>query len=318
VQVLIAEAEAGARGDLEATLNEWGYEMAAVATAEEAREWLEKSQAPAVVILGGIEEEHGRAELCRWIREQRAHPYTYVLLLAPPEAGGDLAEAMEAGSDDYLTRPFKPLALKVHLRTGKRILDLREELRRSKETIGYQLHHDSLTGLWNRAAVIDILRRELARAGREKSSVAIIMAAVDGLKNINENFSHTVGDHVIRVTARRFRSSLRPYDALGRYSGGMFLVVVPGCNPRYAVRQAERLQACVSARPIEIPPWGKFSSALAGAMSVTVSFGVIAGEHEDDLEKLLHAAEEAAGRAGSLGVSQIEQGTLPSELPEVG
>lgn len=316
MEILIVEQESGARQALEATLGEWGYEVAAVASEAEAQRWLKQSQAAALVILGALAEEHARAELCRWIRKRREHPYTYVLLLVSQNGGGDLAEALEAGADDYLEQPYGAYALKVHLRTGKRILGLYEELRRSRDTIGFQLQHDSLTGLWNRAAAIDILRRELSRAEREKGEVAIIIAAVDGLRSINENYSHTVGDHVIRVTARRFRSSLRPYDTLGRYSGGMFLVVVPGCNPRAAARQAERLQACVSARPIEIPPWGKFYSALAGAMAVTVSFGVIVGEHESDMEKLLRAAEEAAIRAGSLGVSQIEQGTLAPELTE--
>ena len=315
MKILVAEADANTRGFLERTLNEWGYEFAIVSAEAAAWELLEKSDAPWVVILGSLKEEQGRVELCRKIRKRREQPYTYVLLLASKERGEDIVEAMESGADDYLIQPFGAYVLKVHIRSGKRILDLKDELRRAKETIGYQLHHDSLTGLWNRTAIMDILRRELARSERQGTSVAVIMAAVDGLKSINDSYSHAVGDHVIRITARRLRSSLRPYDALGRYNGGIFLIVVPGCNARSAMKQAERLQAGISARPIEIPPWGKFSSTQAGTMAVTVSLGMIVGTAENELEDLLRAAEQAANQARSLGVSQIEQGTIPPEEP---
>ena len=311
--VLIVEADANIRRALETNLAAWGYKVLATPDRTEAWELLEKERLPLLVILGSMKEAGSTVRLCQDIRKSEEGPYVYILLLAAKGQKQEIIDVTEAGADDYVADPSDSHELKLRLRNGRRIVELRDELSRARENIRYQLHHDALTGLWNRAAIIEILQRELARVRREGTRVAIIMAALDGLKTINDAYGHAAGDHVVRVAARRMCSSLRPYDELGRYAGGIFLMVVPGCYGHSALKQAERLQACISAQPIEISPWGKLPQDKENptSMSVTVSLGVTVGTGESKAEALLRAAEDAVDRARSAGVNRIEEAPIP-------
>lgn len=94
----------------------------------------------------------------------------YILLLAAKASKQEITEGTEAGADDYVSDPSDLHELKIRLRGGRRMVELRYEVSRARDAIRYQLHHDPLTGLWNRAAIIEILQRELARASRRKRS----------------------------------------------------------------------------------------------------------------------------------------------------
>jgi len=316
VKVLIVETDLELSQLLETALAELGHEVVAISDAARAGALLEEENAPRLVILGAAKESGESVQLCREIRKRGKQPHVYILLVAARDQKQQVMEGTEAGADDYLLQPFEPYELRVRLRLARRMLQSREEVLRSRETIRFQLHHDPLTGLWNRTAIIDILERELARARRERSRLTLVMAALDGLKDINDAYGHAAGDHILRITARRIRSSLRPYDELGRYDGGMFLIVVPGGQVRSALKQAERLQACIGAQPIEIPQGWKPTEPRDATMSVTISLGVAVGSSEDEAGPLLRAVEDAVERARRAGVNRIEQVATTDPAPD--
>jgi diguanylate cyclase (GGDEF)-like protein len=315
--VLIVEADATIRQSLETTLVAWGYKVLTTSDGAQAWEVLEREKPPLVVVLGSLSKAGFAVRLCQDIRKRKDGGDVYILLLAGSKQ--EITEGTEAGADDYVSHPADLHELRIRLHGGRRMAELRDELSRARETVRYQLHHDPLTGVWNRAAIIEILQRELARAEREKGRVAIFMAALDGLKTINDAYGHAAGDHIVRVAARRMRSSLRPYDELGRYAGGIFLMVVPGCYGRGALKQAERLQACISASSIEISPAGKLPQERESraSMAVTISLGVTIGTGHNPAEALLRAAEDAVDRARSAGVNRIEESTIPQGPSEL-
>ncbi len=84
-------------------------------------------------------------EVCRRVRAAAREPYIYILLLTARTDAHDLVEGMDAGADDYLTKPFNAHELRVRLRAGRRILDLQEELLLAREALRVQATHDSLT-----------------------------------------------------------------------------------------------------------------------------------------------------------------------------
>jgi diguanylate cyclase (GGDEF)-like protein len=315
MKVLIAESQAENRHSLQEALDGWGYQVASAESPAEALGVVQREAPPAMVILGSLADQTAVNQLCRSIREFGEKPYIYILLLAERGQSEHILEVLESGADDYLTTPYHSLELKARLRAGKRILDLREELRRAQATIGYQAYHDPLTGLWNRGAIIDALQRELARVRREKAPVGLLMVSIDGLKDINDKYGHMAGDAAIRATARELRASLRPYDALGRYGGEAFVMIVTGCDSRSALKQAERFQEVLKGKSVDISQWGKFVSGKDSALPIHHSIGVVSGTGEHDSEALLRALEGALRTARTAGGNRIESITPPPPTP---
>ncbi len=316
MRILIVESQAESRKSLQQTLDGWGYQVTAIEDAAAALGSFQRESPPAMVLVGSLADRTSVKQLCRGIREFGEKPYIYILLLADKGQSEYTLEFLEAGADDYLTRPFDELELKARLRAGKRILDLREELRRAQATIGYQAYHDPLTGLWNRGAIIDALQRELARVRREKAPVGLLMVSIDGLKDINDKYGHMAGDAAIRATARELRASLRPYDAIGRYGGEAFVIIVTGCDSRSSFKQAERFFETLKGRTVDISQWGKFVSGKDAALPILYSIGVISGTGEHDSETLLKSLESALRKARTQGGNRIEAVTPPPPEPK--
>src|SRR5919109_304538 len=173
VNVLIAEDDMVSRRLLEVTLTRWGYEVVVTRDGVEAWEVLQRPAPPPLAILDWMMPGMDGVEVCRKVRQRGQEPYIYLLLLTTKGRKENIIEGLDAGADDYLTKPFDPHELQVRLRTGMRIVTLQAELIEARETLRIQASHDSLTGVWNRRAILERLGNELARAGREGTPVAV-------------------------------------------------------------------------------------------------------------------------------------------------
>lgn len=313
MKILIAGNDADSRRTLESTLTQWGYEVFAVGDGAAASAALQKQEGPKLAVLDATLTGMDARHVCREVRRRVEHPYTYILLLTEKAPNPEILPCIEAGADDYLTKPVEAEELHVRLRAGRRILELKEELFLAHEAISFQATHDPLTGLSNRAAIVDILRRELARVRREGTPVGVFIGELDHFKDINETYGTLAGDAVLREVARRMRTAVRPYDAIGRYGGEEFLVVVPGCDGGNALSQAERFRTAVTAESVDIIEWGKHLGPDKGKIRFTISAGVAAGGAAKEAESLLHAAETALARAKKAGRNRVEL-AAPEEL----
>jgi diguanylate cyclase (GGDEF)-like protein len=304
MRVLIAEDDVVFRRILEATLLKWRYEVISACDGNEAWRLMQSSDAPRLAILDWMMPGLDGIEICRKVRMQTDKPYTYILLLSAKGHHGDMIAGLDAGADDYLTKPFDPLELRGRLRAGQRIVDLQEELLAAREELQYIATHDSLTRLWNRPAIISVLKKQLAIAGGSGSAVAVAMADLDHFKKINDTYGHTVGDTVLFEISRRMISSVRPYDAVGRYGGEEFLIVFEGCAPDDAYPLAERLRKCISDEPIQVADL---------SLSVTVSLGiaVCVPAGEEDHELLIHQADAALYIAKNTGRNRVVTASFP-------
>ena len=158
VRVLIADDSNVSRHLLSVTLRKWGYDVEAVSDGIEAWEILQKQDAPALAILDWVMPGLTGPEVCGLVRQLNIDKYTYVILLTSKSLKEDLIEGMEAGADDYVTKPFDQHELQVRLRAGIRILDLQNELLAAREELREQATLDSLTRLWNRPTILEIGR----------------------------------------------------------------------------------------------------------------------------------------------------------------
>src|SRR5229473_2205534 len=175
MRILIADDSIVSRHLLDATLRKWGYEVVLASDGNEAWEIMQGKNAPSLAILDWMMPEMTGVEVCRRVRQQAREPYTYILLLTSKNLKEELIEGMEAGADDYITKPFNQHELKVRLRAGTRIVELQAELMITRESMREQATKDSLTHLWNRSSVLEILQRELARGEREGRPVGLVI-----------------------------------------------------------------------------------------------------------------------------------------------
>ena len=297
MKVLVVDDEPISRRRLQAFLGKWGYTVLVAADGAEALDVLADENSPRLVVMDRMMPRLDGLEVCRRIRRGAPEPYVYVILLTAQDQRDDILQGFDAGADDYITKPFEIQELRARVRTGARIVELQEQLIGARERLRVEAMHDALTGVFNRAAFFDILRKEIARAERQGTPLAVIMADLDHFKDANDRHGHLAGDVVLREVARRLLTSLRQSDFLGRYGGEEFVMAAPACGVADALALAERFRASVSSKPVEIP---------GGSISMTMSFGVAATSDAARFGQLLRSADVALYRAKDGGRNRVE------------
>jgi diguanylate cyclase (GGDEF)-like protein len=179
----------------------------------------------------------------------------------------------------------------------RRIDEARQSLVGQVERLRLRAFVDALTGVWNRAALFDLLHREVERAKRsEAAALSVAMLDIDHFKQVNDNFGHPAGDEVLKEICSRLKSVVRPYDAVGRYGGEEFLVVFPETGVEQAQAQAERLRRAIESEPFQLGDQPR---------TVTISVGITSLRPEDGVQELLERADQALYQAKRSGRNRV-------------
>jgi len=297
-KLLVAEDNPVFQAMLRNLLTRWGYDVIIVADGLEAWKLLESDDPPRLALLDWMMPGLDGVEICRRLRDMQREPYVYVLLLTARTENSDLVEGMDAGADDYLTKPLKPHELRVRLRAGRRIIELQEQLLRTREALRVRATHDGLTGMLNRSSILDVLEKEMVRSVRNDKSLSVLMMDLDRFKQINDTRGHLAGDAVLRDAAVRMQTCIRRYDSAGRYGGEEFLFVLPACDLHGAWAEAERVRSAMEAAPFQI---------LGEALAVTCSIGVASRgwNRASDTAGLLRDADRALYLAKDGGRNRV-------------
>jgi len=295
MKILLVEDSHIERRKIGGYLGDWGLDHISVGSGTEAVKLLEGPEPPELAILDWLLPGLDGIDVLRHIRKLSQGKYVYTLMLTAKNRKQDLLTAMEAGADDYLSKPVDPAELRSRITVGKRILDLQQSLR-------FAATHDFLTNLLNRSEIIVALEREFSRSGREDKPATIILADIDHFKRVNDTLGHAAGDEVLKQVACRLKADLRPYDLVGRYGGEEFILILPGCPLEIGARRADEIRKLVGKDPI---------STQFGATSATVSMGVTATSLTRDgtVAELLHEADMSLYAAKKNGRNRIEIAT---------
>ncbi|MFP4139923.1 MAG: diguanylate cyclase [Phycisphaerae bacterium] len=299
MRVLIAEDEPVSRRLLQGTLTRWGYDVLVARDGQEAWDlFCSDEDPPRLAILDWMMPSMDGPEVCRRIRKEGREEYTYIVLLTAKNRKENLIEGLDAGADDYITKPFDSDELEVRVRAARRIIDLQSKLLNAQKALRKQATHDPLTELFNRGAILDVLSKELSRVQREQKSISVMLADIDHFKHINDTFGHRAGDAALKEVSHRMVENLRSYDSVGRYGGEEFLIVLPGLDEHSALGRADKFRLAVAQTPVPIEEQ---------AIPITISVGIAVVGPGDDLhpERLVHRADEAMYEAKNTGRNRV-------------
>ncbi len=305
MKIVVADDDPLARQITERVLTKAGYEVVAVEDGLEAVRILSRPDGPRLALVDWTMPGLDGPDVCRAIRALPDHPYVYTILLTSRESKEDTVSGLEAGADDYLTKPFNPDELKARLRAGIRIMQLQDRLY-------HEARHDPLTQLPNRAFFIRRLTACFNEAKkRHDYRFAVLFVDLDRFKTINDTYGHAVGDELLVQVSQRLAHAVRKHDAVargadfsgparepGQYSlarmgGDEFTILLEGVGDEVHARQV-----CDRIRGELAVPFRIGSTDL----QVTASIGIAISDPEyGKAEEILRIADSAMYRAKALG-----------------
>jgi len=260
---------------------------------------------PDIILLDVMMPKIDGYELCRRLKAQpllREIPVIFITTLGSDE---NESKGLQIGAVDYITKPFNPEIVRLRIRNHL-------ELKRNRDFLKNLSRIDGLTGIANRRAFDEALRREWSRAKRSDSPLSVLMIDIDYFKRYNDTMGHAAGDECLKTIALSIKKSLtRPSDLVSRNGGEEFVCILPDTDERGAIHTAKRIQEAIRGLGIPHP------SSEVGEF-VTVSIGCASTSQIDaDSATLLEMADKALYRAKQLGRNRIEASTLDNAAPQV-
>ncbi|HET7321148.1 MAG TPA: diguanylate cyclase [Longimicrobiaceae bacterium] len=296
---------------INARLSSRGFVIETATNGEEALQRVHENP-PQLILLDVMMPVMDGYEVSRRIKNDDDLPYIPIILVTARDSTEDKVEGLDAGADDYLTKPINFPELEARVRSMLRIKRLQDELdqrNRELEVANRRLRKlsitDGLTELFNHRHIHELLHEEFERTRRSGEPLAVAMFDLDRFKAVNDTYGHPTGDVILYETAGILRETAREIDMVGRYGGEEFIVILPGADEEDACRFAQRVREQV------------FSHLFrddANEVKMTVSGGVASFpgldiQHPDVLikradEALYHAKE--SGRDRIVSASEIE------------
>ncbi len=309
MKILVAEDDTVSRMIIQRAVENLGHEVIAATDGDEAWKMFQDTTSVDVVISDWMMPGMSGLELCARVRTaDESEGYTFFVFLTALQDKDHILEGMDAGADDYLSKPLNRDELRARLVAADRVMTLHrafENQRRELQELNQELHNqarqDTLTGLGNRLQLREDLNVLEARVRRYGHSYCAILCDVDNFKLYNDHYGHLEGDEVLREMGDAILEAFRDGDSAYRYGGEEFLIILPEQTLASASIAAERMRSAVEKRAI--PHAAKDPDAV-----VTVSAGLAqlsAGESKD-IATLLQQADTALYKAKNNGKNRVE------------
>lgn len=301
MNVLIAEDDASTRLMLQSLLTKWGYAVTSACDGEEAWQILCESRHPSLVILDWMMPGLEGPEIVRRLRVKEDSIPHYIIIMTSANSENAVAQALDAGADDFIGKPFNLNELRARIAVGRRVNSLHQaladklhKLEAATETISRLARTDELTGLHNRRSFKEILGLALSAVRRHGHPLSLISIDLDHFKSVNDTFGHSVGDKVLKEFADLVLEKIRGEDVAVRWGGEEFSILLSHTPCEAAAALAERIRKSFEQNANSATP-----------LAITASFGVAQLRDEENEDDLIRRADDALYRAKHQGRNQV-------------
>jgi diguanylate cyclase (GGDEF)-like protein len=289
---------------LRARLEARGYETDTAADGQQALEHV-RAHAPDLILLDVMMPKVDGIEVARRVKSDSTLPFIPIIMQTALDSTESKVEGLDAGADDYITKPINFAELEARVRSLLRIKNLQEQVegqKRELEQLNERLlrisQTDGLTGLFNRRHVEQELGHMFDHSVRLGELLAVLMVDLDKFKSVNDTYGHQAGDEVLRQMSELLTKAVREIDRVGRYGGEEFMILLPGTSPDEAVTFGERARQAIEAHTFTFP---------GGEIHRTASFGVASFPHTriHGCDDLVRAADDALYVAKETGRNRV-------------
>lgn len=283
-----------------------GYDVEESSHGEDALTKV-KANPPDLILLDVMLPDIDGYEISRRIKGSTRLPYIPIILVTARDSTQDKVMGLDAGADDYLTKPINFPELEARVRSMLRIKRLQDELEEKNRELERLSISDGLTGLFNHRHIHQLLEDEYERANRTGDPLTVAMFDLDRFKSVNDTYGHPAGDRVLRGFADILRDTAREIDRLGRYGGEEFMVILPETGVGDGRVFVERVRREVARMPFDVGREEPIHMTTSAGLATYPSGGVHACEELiSRADRALYAAKEA-GRNRVVCYEEIEE-----------
>ncbi|MBT2585568.1 diguanylate cyclase [Arthrobacter sp. ISL-95] len=297
MKILIADDDQISRMITKAAVEQSGHECIVAVDGDSAWQ-LYKEHSPEAVVTDLMMPGLNGLDLCRAIRAAEEDSYTYVILVTSHGSRKDVLAGMEAGADDYVTKPLDPFSLHIRLLAAHRITTLHADLARYRSALTEQARTDPLTKLHNRLKLAEDLGT-LHSGGTVDPDYCLAMVDVDNFKSYNDIYGHQAGDAALISIASTLAGEVRKFDGVYRFGGEEFLLVLRDQQADGARLVMERVRSAVQDLRIE------HSGDPDGVLTISAGISAFTDSHRAGTEQLLREADLALYAAKASGRNRV-------------
>jgi diguanylate cyclase (GGDEF)-like protein len=310
VRVVVADDDGVSRMLLQGAVEQLGHSCQVAVDGIQAWEMVNSDQ-PDVLITDQMMPGMDGLELCRRVRQLSSSRYTYIVVATSLRDHSDVRAGMQAGADDFLTKPVEPFDLEIRMIAASRVTALHVELDRYRDELARLATIDPMTQLLNRRALDRRLADLHAHSERHSHPYTLAMCDIDLFKSYNDNFGHQAGDRALQQVAATLHN-LRAGDLVFRYGGEEFLILCPDQDLRSGLAAANRIRTSIGRLAIPRPDTDP-------ASVLTISVGVAAYDpiNPRTSAELLKAADDALYDAKAAGRNVVSTGYPAIPVPPV-
>lgn len=295
VDILIIDSNTLVRQVIHNCLTHMRYAVGEAADGQTGWELLRQTEIPLLITAWPVPGINSK-ELLSEIRTRNSTFYTYTILLGKRTDQAALIEGLRAGADDYLIKPLHLKELRRRVMLGRRIHKLESRQRQLQQDYNYAIMLDPLTRVLNRQTIYERLETELINLKHAGHPFSLMLLELDQLTTLNERYGYQSGDRALQLVASTLERIIRQHDAVGRWGGSKFLLIITQTTMQATSAIGERIRRQIAAIELPLPDGQTHAlSASVGMMLIPRQKSLPRPELVMTVEKALAQAKQAGG-----------------------